>query len=471
MKLGPFSLLVLVFIGLIIGLVLCGLPLKVSLAALGGIAIFCVSFFYPLVVVVFLLCIIPFNILWMGVGITPLELVYVLTFVILAASWVLKRITWGIFYPDDPGAKAKSLKTPVSLPLMVFFCVAILACVIGVLRGHIFAHWGSDLNIIMYYGLCFMIPDMVKDKKRAYRIFLLIVVSMVMGLLKGIYEIITNPHPSRGVLGTQHITLSYINVTGLIVFIISVAIAAALGKGRKKAAFLFLSLFFGIMLLVSFARSLWVAAIFGLAFLFFVSLDKQRFGFLKLVLGAIVVFALYIEIALAMPSNNPLFESIHNIQKRYESIFTAKEEPTIMTRQMEKEAAMQKALRHPFLGNGLGTQITYFRYDRWFGGQTWLTTRYIHNSYLYLFLNMGLLGLVSFLWFCAYLISYGMRLYKILKDEMDKALTLGITCAFMSLMVASLAAPILTSPTVTMWFGFFIGSLVIIDRDRLKQEP
>jgi len=224
------------------------------------------------------------------------------------------------------------------------------------------------------------------------------------------------------------------------------------------------------MLMTSYARSVWIAAVFGLAFLFFVSLGKQKTNFLKLVLVAIIALSLYFSIAMSVPAGNPLFKSIYAIEKRYESMFTAKEEPSIMTRGSEWQEAKRKALEYPFFGNGLGTEITYFRYDTWLRTQTWNTTRYIHNTYLYLFLNMGALGLISFLWFCLSFVRYGLRLYSALEIGMDKALVLGIVSSFAALMVISLAGPFLTSPVLTMWLGFFIGALIIIDRQRDKQE-
>ncbi|MBI4336087.1 MAG: hypothetical protein HY589_05475, partial [Candidatus Omnitrophica bacterium] len=75
-----------------------------------------------------------------------------------------------------------------------------------------------------------------------------------------------------------------------------------------------------------------------------------------------------------------------------------------------------------------------------------------------------ILGVISFLWFCLAFIKYGLATYRSLEKGADKGLCLGIVSGFSSLMVLSLAGPFLTSPALTMWLGFFMGALMIIDR-------
>jgi|GEM_PF-2957921 O-antigen ligase len=463
------SLLILILAGLAMGLLISGLPTVITVSILGGIIASYLVFFHPGLIIAVLLCVAPFNILWIGVGATAPEIIYSAVYILLLFSWIFKKVLNVIF-----SGRTEKITSPITVPLIVFFCVACLACIIGMLRGHQFFHWASDLNTMMYYSLCFIMLDAVKNKRQLYRIFVLLIISAALGLLWGLYYLLTTGAGADTGINIIYRGLSKLrnaSAFSLIMFIISVAMATILPKGRRRALFVFLSLFFGVMLVTSYTRSAWIAAVFGLAFLFFVSLAKQKANFLKLILVAVIALSLYFSIAMSVPTDNPLFKSIYAIEKRYESIFTAKEEPSIITRGSEWQEAKRKALEHPFFGNGLGTEITYFRYDNWFRTQTWDTTRYVHNAYLYLFLNMGALGLISFLWFCIFLVRYGLRLYGSLAEGIDKALVLGIVSSFASLMVVSLAGPFLASPTLTMWLGFFIGALIIIDRSRKNIEP
>jgi O-antigen ligase len=309
----------------------------------------------------------------------------------------------------------------------------------------------------------------IKNRNQLYRLFAVVVVAAVLGLLRGLYYFIVINPPIDISIEIIYMGLSRLRnsaVFALIMFIFSVAMVTILPRGRRRSIFVVLTLFFMAMVMLAFARSLWLAAIFGLAFLFLVSWTKQKANFMKLILIGIVALSLYIAIAMSVPTDNPLYKSVYAIEKRYQSVFTAREEPSIMTRGSEWDAAKRKALGHPVLGNGLGTEITYFRYDTWLGTQTWNTTRYIHNAYLLIFLNMGLAGLLSFLWLTLALMRYGLKVYWSLEQGEDKAVALGVASGFATLMVASLAGPFLVSPVVTMWLGFFAGALIIIDRER-----
>jgi len=466
MRLGILGVSILVIVGLVFGVAVAGLPTLVTLAAIGGIVVFYLGFFHPFLILAFLLCVTPFDILWIGEGIAPLELIYGLMYVVLVVSWVVKKVLEVIFQN-----RTGNIFSRISLPLILFFCVTLFACVIGVSRGYRFLHWGSELNAIMYYGVCFLMLDIVRDKKRLYALFSLITASAVIGLARRMYYLaITSSTADSVTINQVLIRLRGDSVLALLMFIISVSFAVTLPAGRKKILFAALSFFFGAIQLSSFSRSVWIAAVFGLAFLFFVSLGKEKSNFLKWVLAGVLLTSLYLALALSVPTDNFLFRSASNIAERYESIFKAREEPSIVTRGSEWEAAKDKALEHPFLGNGLGAEVTYFRYDRWFTSQTWYTTRYIHNIYLFLFLNMGILGLIVFLWFCLAFLKYGLSVYRSLGSGMDKALSLGIVSGFASLMVVSLAGPFLFSPMFTMWLGFFIGALVIIDKSRNTRE-
>lgn len=464
MRLGSLALIILVMAGLLLGLSIAGLPTVITVSILGGMLALYLAFFHPRLIIAILLCVAPFNIAWMGIGVTIPEIVYLSLYILLIASWGLKK-TLEVISQGRTG----SLYSPITFPLIIFLSATLMAFIIGILRGHKFWHCSSDLNAIMYYGLCFIMLEEIRNKKELYRLFVLVVIAAVFGLLRGLYHlIVVNPPVDIGIeiIYKGLSRLRDASVFALIMFILSVAMVAILPKGKRRAVFMLLSLFFAAMQILSFARSLWVAAVFGLAFLFFVSLAKQKTNFVKLISISIIALSIYISIAMSVPVDNPLHKSIYALEKRYESAFTAKEEPSIMTRGSEWAEAKRRALQYPFLGNGLGTEFTYFRYDVWLGTPRWDTTRYIHNAYLFIFLNMGLMGLLSFLWFCFSFIRYGLKIYGSLEQGMDKALALGITSSFASLMVVSLAGPFLISPIATMWLGFFVGALIIIDRFR-----
>lgn len=455
MKIGPATLVGLILVGLGCGLLIAGVPTHSTLMVFGGILITYLTVCHPVLIIAVLLCLVPFNILWLGKGITPLEIIYGLMYVLLAFFWVFKRIV--------RIGRPRVLASPVSLPLAIFLCVMGLSCIIGILRGHTFQHWGSDLNGLMYYGLGFIVLDTVRDKKTLYQILGLVLVALVFGVIQNLsYIEITRPFGIPITIeGVIKIRTS--GMISLVALLICVAIATCSTRARTRFLFIALSFLFGCMVLLSFSRATWVAAVSSLAFLFLVSIERHKRGFLRLVLLVILVFSLFILFVMLLPAGHPLSRLTAAVEDRYGSILSARLEPQMISRDSERAAAMKKAMRHPFLGNGLGTEFTYFRYDKWFGVQTWETTRYIHNAYIFVFLNMGLIGVLSFVWLIVSLVRYSLGLYRSLHAGMDKALALGISCAFISLIIASFAGPLLTTPILTMWIGFLVGALFIID--------
>ncbi|MCX5715767.1 MAG: O-antigen ligase family protein [Candidatus Omnitrophica bacterium] len=462
MKIGIVSILVLTAIGLVLGLAIAGLPPGIVAGILCAAALFYLVFFRPVIAIALLLAAVPLNILWLGVGVTPQEIIYGLAYLLLFVAWIIKKIRRFIFSDEN-----KDISSPITLPLIVFLCVSIFSCVIGISRGHKFPEWGSDLNAISYYSLCFIILDITEDKKNLYSLFIVMLFAAVAGILKEIFYLIKGiAFYGMAYIETGLVGLRNVNIIALPLLLICVAFTVNTAKGTKKGLFAIASVFFGLAQIICFARALWVAAVAGLAFLVLMSTASQKINFLKFTAAGVLIFSLFMVAAELFPSSNVLSRLIYSLEKRYASIFIAKQEPSIITRGSEWKAATKKVLEHPFFGNGLGTQVEYYRSDVWYGYPTWERTRYIHNAYLSIFLNMGLVGLVSFLWFCFTFMRYGLGLGMSLKDETDRALCRGITAGFFAMMVVSFAGPILISPFNTMWLGFFIGALIIIDRSR-----
>lgn len=466
MKIGLMGILILTALGIAVGLAIAGLPLYYMAVILAGAVVFYLAFFRPILTVALLLGVVPFNILWVGLGITPQEIAYSVLYAALLVSWLIRKAGRLV-----AGERSRAPVSPITWPLIVFLGFFVFSAIIGLVRGHPFKEWGSDLNAISYYSLCFIIIDTVKDKKIIYRLFTFMLVMMVLGLVKEI-SIVGKNLAFYGIttMQTGMLRLRNVNITALPALFICAAFAMKADKTLKKIFFAAVFILLFAMQIVSFARALWLSMIAGIAFLALVTVSKniQKSNLIKFTAAMILVLSVFLAIAAALPSDNVISRWLCEIEQRYWSISTFMYEPSVITRGYEWKAAVAKALAHPVLGNGLGAQVTYFRIDEWYGTQRWESTRYIHNSYLSIFLTMGLFGLVSFLWFCLSFMKYGLSLVRSLKDETDRAFALGVTSGFFALMIASFAGPLFTAPMLTIWLGFFMGALVLIDRSRDK---
>jgi O-antigen ligase len=73
--------------------------------------------------------------------------------------------------------------------------------------------------------------------------------------------------------------------------------------------------------------------------------------------------------------------------------------------------------------------------------KAWNFTRYVHNAYLFIGADLGLLGLLPFLWFSVSYLFRGFSMGRRLKDPVLKGWVLGLTLGYIALLVASMAGP------------------------------
>jgi O-antigen ligase len=119
---------------------------------------------------------------------------------------------------------------------------------------------------------------------------------------------------------------------------------------------------------------------------------------------------------------------------------------SLQWRVFENAEALNSISRHPLFGVGLGNSyrnITTLQgeADGWFTGRSLVAgevsrfTRYVHSSYLWIPVKMGIPALVIFLWFCAALLFAGWRLMRKLPAQQMKGIVLAVVTGFAGLLV------------------------------------
>jgi len=123
----------------------------------------------------------------------------------------------------------------------------------------------------------------------------------------------------------------------------------------------------------------------------------------------------------------------------------------LVPRWREIEFAWEQLKDSPVLGIGLETSYR----PAFFAGDT--LTSYIHNSYLSIWLKTGLAGLVAFLWFSIAFLARGFRRWRGVKDDLLRAAALGLTLAYLGMMISSLVAPHMSQDWSLVIFGVALG--------------
>jgi O-antigen ligase len=118
----------------------------------------------------------------------------------------------------------------------------------------------------------------------------------------------------------------------------------------------------------------------------------------------------------------------------------------------EKEIGYAKIQiqKHPLLGIGPGND---YRPDVWSNG----LTGFVHNSFYFILLDLGIVGSIPFIWFSILFLVRGFRFWPTVQDKYHRAISLGILVSFIAALVHSVAIPIFMEWNWTPVLGVLFG--------------
>jgi putative inorganic carbon (HCO3(-)) transporter len=233
-----------------------------------------------------------------------------------------------------------------------------------------------------------------------------------------------------GLAGSTGPFTHYNELGSYLVIMLSLAFAHVMVTKHKIRKFSFgaLTVILAAGLLMTFSRGAWLGA--GIAFILMM-LFLRRF---KILLAVVCVLALILMLS---PDIRARF--LFTFQKGGDS-----------TRFMLWRGAWSMIKENPFLGKGLGTFMVYMpKYTQQ------ETIQYAHNSYLQLWAETGIFGLLSFLLFVGMALSEAFRLLRAHKD----ALLLGVFCGLCGFLAHSFFDTQLYSLQLSVLFWFMLGLL------------
>jgi O-antigen ligase len=210
----------------------------------------------------------------------------------------------------------------------------------------------------------------------------------------------------------------------LMYLMVNIAFGVMLGPLRSKwlRGLLALELvYISVGLLLTYTRAQWIAS--GIALLLICAFlpwaAKKRLGRLLFVVSPLLVLSFGLTEAGVVSLPNAEFGEA--LVSRASSILTADEtlgSASLEWRRFEVEVASQVVAEHPVFGVGLGND---YRAPTLFQGEAagWLweldgparLTRFVHNSYFYMAVKMGLPAIALFLWFSVALLFTGALAY------------------------------------------------------------
>ena len=308
---------------------------------------------------------------------------------------------------------------------------------------------------LMKYGfLIAIIGREVKDKEHFKKIVLSAVFGLFVGSLDAIYQLIYGVdlfrhRPYDSVLGLARLkgAFPHTNIfAGYLVLFLPVSTALFLycSKGKYK-------LYLGIVS---------AAALFCLIYTFCRS-AVLGFWLAVLLIGFMKKDKLVIVVLIAAVLIAPLFapKSITNWSKKTSSLaeLLLNKERFVLY-----ETSFNMIKHHPILGVGVNTYcLNYQKYKLHDTSEgTANTMWYAHDSYLQMASEIGIIGLLVFLYLLVKLLKYWKDFYRKVSDNFEKIASLGIFMGIFAFLIHGLTETNLYYPKIATLFWFQIGLLV-----------
>lgn len=312
-------------------------------------------------------------------------------------------------------------KTDLNLPLLFFVILSIFSVTVTTQQPDISARTFFR-KTMEYVIIFFMMAEVINTKKRLTNILTAIMLSSFIVGLDGLYQQLTKVDFLRRFplyAGKMTATFQFPNdLAGYIISILLLPISLVIHKAtNKKTRFslLTLSIILVICLLFTRTRGAWLGFILGL---FFISLFNGKKAFFAVILS-LVVLALFSPVS---------------VKDQIKSFANLSTDVSTDDRMIIWQTAWRMFMDKPLFGQGLGTFMSVFgKYKP----EDYIEIVYAHNCYLQMAAEIGIFGLLVFLWFVIALFRSAFLKFIKSEDKFLKASTIGIVGGIIAYLVQS----------------------------------
>lgn len=223
-------------------------------------------------------------------------------------------------------------------------------------------------------------------------------------------------------------------------------------------------------LAVTFFRSAYLGLGAGLAFMFLVGEPLVRRTLVKL---ALMIFLGGVILGIAHTVISPkAINPIESVVSRFLSLRAYKDDISSIHRLREWDAASFLISKNPVWGNGLGTRVAFEspQYDPEAKKLGYLSNEiYVHNSYMWLLVKLGAVGLFSFLLLPLTALYTAVRSLRWMADPSSRAVQLAMSGIIAGNMFISIFGPMFNIDNMTPINAFVFGSVFVMARE--AQNP
>lgn len=379
----------------------------------------------------------------------------------------------------------KLIRTPLDVPLIWFYCAVLLSAFVAVAYFSVDPHWVlRRLRQVTYYLGFFAVTNLIRDRQQLKTLIIGILVIAVLGSIMMLFQVI-DPSIQLAKTRTKELMTAgreytgvertYMQVDRLIYPMLLFSICSVNFRARWLPLVLELTgiCILSVGLFLTFQRNYWLTMISMLVLLGMLASWRERIRILKWVIVGMVVLTLSVPLTWHY-TGNYITAAYDRIMFGMQPNTLVKDEST-QWRVMETRYAIQSISKHPLLGIGLGNfyrpemfgnESQYFP-DKPNYGVRW----YIHNAYLWVLIDAGLIGFIPFIWlFLAFLLR-GFTRWRKIEDPKLRVVVLGCSLGILGQAISNLVAPNFIQSWVLVVFAIMFGVNEVIFRWELSGWP
>jgi O-antigen ligase len=366
-------------------------------------------------------------------------------------DWILFFSLLAWFTRVASGITLKMQKSPITVPMLIFFTALVISAGVGVYRGYPPQDVFADLRLFFYYFSFFIVLIFVRNFKDIEMIFWGMIVCGTIGSMP---EILSSISQSQVDILTGR-KMFFTRITGPqevnypIQLVASVVMFPFIKTIGKKIILVLSSLISTMALFLSYTRGSWLAAVIGLVL---VVLLYGRYALFNrgnyLKISGLILFAIFTVFLLDITG---IF-TLDIFLSRISLVSVRQIDISSLERVTEWQVGWQVFVANPLLGAGLG-----FIYHFNAVGIGNLTQIFLHNSYLYVLSKMGMIGFISFVLVYMKVLISSVKSMRILRHSMEMGLLLAFSSMILVLLVKSLTTWHLNTLTTSQFVGLILG--------------
>lgn len=383
----------------------------------------------------------------------------------------------GLVLVNYLSGKNSFVHTPLDWPVFLF----VIATIISLLNAKYNLGTVSNFRnfvsrMMVMYLVFFVVTNLIRTRRQLMRLLggmlilasitaVLVVVQQALGgktMILPFQEHVNN----ATVLGQELVGVGRISSPGsalvyVLLFPVFILYTTPEYMGSRKWLLFIPVVFFPMAIAFTFTRGLWIGTAFSAIVFIFLGRDRRK-SFVLLVLALVIMSYLLVPLLGAyFPRVNTI---VAGLAARFGSLFADDElvyDSSTQWRLKENELALAKVKEYPILGIGPGADYR----AEWYEGDDLM--HYVHNGYLWLLVDFGLVAAIMFLWFSIVYLVRAFLFGSCLHDRILGGLVIGLALSYLALLVCNISSPRLFSAKYILLVSFILGiSEVAIKLDR-----